>query len=51
MEIGENIAYLHEGRLGWQGSKEEVLKSGNELLHDFIFASPFLQKLKDSVDL
>jgi len=49
MEIGENIALLHEGRLEWKGSKEEVLKSGNELLHNFIFASPFLQKLKDSV--
>ncbi|MCL4110624.1 UNVERIFIED_CONTAM: hypothetical protein GTU68_060515 [Idotea baltica] len=50
MEIGENIALLHEGNLAWEGSKEEVLKSGNDLLYDFIFASPFLQKLKDSID-
>ncbi len=50
MEIGEKIVYLHEGTVGWKGSKDEVLKSGSELLHDFIFASPFLQKLKDSVD-
>ncbi|WP_235296666.1 ABC transporter ATP-binding protein [Portibacter marinus] len=50
MEIGENIALLHDGHLAWEGSKEEVLKSGNELLHDFIFASPFLQKLKESAD-
>lgn len=50
MEIGENIAYLHNGYVAWNGSKEEVLKSGNELLHEFIFASPFLQKLKDTVD-
>ncbi len=50
MEIGENIAYIHEGILGWTGSKDQVLKSANDLLHDFIFASPFLQKLKDSVE-
>lgn len=46
MEIGDNIAYLHEGRLVWQGSKDQVLSSENELLQGFIFASPFLQRLR-----
>ncbi|MCU0348024.1 MAG: ATP-binding cassette domain-containing protein [Saprospiraceae bacterium] len=46
MEIGDNIAYLHEGRLAWQGSKDQVLSSDNELLQGFIFASPFLQRLR-----
>jgi phospholipid/cholesterol/gamma-HCH transport system ATP-binding protein len=49
MEIGENICLLDKGLLAWQGSKEEVLSSENEQLHDFIFASPFLQKLVDTV--
>ncbi len=48
MEIGDNIAYLHEGRLVWQGSKEDVLTSDNELLQGFIFASPFLQRLRSA---
>jgi len=46
MEIGENICLLHLGRLAWQGSKDEVLDNENEILQDFIFASPFLKKLK-----
>lgn len=46
MEIGENIALLYKGNLAWQGHKEEVLESENELLQDFIFASPFLQRLR-----
>lgn len=46
MEIGENIALLYKGNLSWQGHKEEVLESDNELLQDFIFASPFLQRLR-----
>lgn len=46
MEIGENICLLHLGKLAWQGSKDDVLESDNEILQDFIFASPFLQKLK-----
>jgi phospholipid/cholesterol/gamma-HCH transport system ATP-binding protein len=51
MEIGENICLIDKGLLAWSGSKEEVLKSKDENLHDFIFASPFLQKLVDGVGL
>ena len=46
MEIGENICLLENGRLAWQGNKNEVLDSQNEILEKFIFASPFLQRLK-----
>ncbi|MBP8239291.1 MAG: ATP-binding cassette domain-containing protein [Saprospiraceae bacterium] len=47
MEIGENIILLHEGQIAWRGSKDDVIHSDNELLHDFIFASPFLKRLRD----
>ncbi len=47
METGDNIAYLHKGRLVWTGNKSEVLESDNELLQSFIFASPFLQRLRE----
>ena len=45
MEIGENICLLEDGKLAWQGSKEDVLTTENESLDNFIFASPFLKKL------
>ena len=48
MEIGENIVLLYKGKLAWRGNKAEVLESDNELLQDFIFASPFLQRLRKS---
>ena len=48
MEIGDNIALLHMGELAWVGNKDDVLETKNELLKDFIFASPFLQKLAKS---
>jgi len=48
MEIGDNIALLHMGELAWTGNKDEVLASDNDLLKEFIFASPFLQKLRDA---
>ena len=46
MEIGDTIVLLNQGHVAWQGTKEEVLESDNEILQDFIFASPFLQKLR-----
>jgi phospholipid/cholesterol/gamma-HCH transport system ATP-binding protein len=47
MEIGEKVALLDEGVLAWVGNKEEILQSTNEKLQNFIFASPFLKKLRD----
>ncbi len=46
MEIGDNIIFLRHGILEWQGTKTEVLNSKNDHLTEFIFASPFLQKLR-----
>ncbi len=48
METGDNICFLYEGRLEWSGTKDDVLPSDNENLQSFIFASPFLQRLRES---
>jgi phospholipid/cholesterol/gamma-HCH transport system ATP-binding protein len=48
MEIGDNINLLHLGELAWVGNCKEVMTSENTLLQDFIFASPFLQRLRDA---
>lgn len=47
MAIGESIVLLYNGELAWSGNKEEVLGTENEVLKDFVFASPFLQKVRD----
>lgn len=46
MEIGENTVLLYQGEIAWRGNHREVLHSDNEVLQDFIFASPFLQRLR-----
>ncbi len=48
MEIGENIVLLSNGLVAWRGNKSEVLNSDSETLRDFIFASPFLQRLRST---
>lgn len=46
MEIGEKVVFIHEGRKGWEGTREEILDTGNEFLDDFVFASNFAKKIK-----
>ncbi len=48
MENGDNICFLFNGQLEWTGNRDEVLESKNENLQSFIFASPFLQRLRDA---
>jgi phospholipid/cholesterol/gamma-HCH transport system ATP-binding protein len=47
MEIGDNIVFVNQGKLEWQGDKSLVLESPNQELQTFIFASPFLQRLRN----
>ncbi len=48
MENGDNICFLFNGLLEWSGNRDEVLQSDNENLQSFIFASPFLQRLREA---
>ena len=47
MGIGDNIVLLKDGHLVWQGDKSQVLESEEQVLQDFIFASPFLRRLRE----
>lgn len=46
MEIGQKILLLDQGKLAWTGTKDEILQTDNQKIIDFIFASPFLQRLR-----
>ena len=47
MEIGQNICLLSDGEVAWKGTKDDVLHSEHDVLSNFIFASPFLQRLRN----
>ena len=47
MEIGDSIAYINNGQISWTGNKEELLKSNNEQLNNFVFASELFKRLKN----
>ena len=46
MEIGDNIAFIHQGQLAWEGDKDSIVSSTTKELNDFVFASKLFKKLK-----
>ena len=46
METGENIVFLHQGKKWWEGNNQEILKTDNKELCDFVYASKIMQKFK-----
>ena len=48
MEIGDNVMLLSGGKIAWTGPKSEIIASENQVLQDFIFASPFLKRLREA---
>jgi phospholipid/cholesterol/gamma-HCH transport system ATP-binding protein len=46
IEIGEHIMFIHKGKKYWEGSKEEILKTENQELCDFVYATKFMKDLK-----
>ena len=48
MQIGDNIAFIHKGKIWWEGNKEELINSNNKELNEFVFASDLFKRLKKS---
>ena len=46
IEIGDNIAFINNGKLWWEGDKNSILTSDNPELNDFVFATELTRKLR-----
>ena len=46
LEIGDKILYVHKGEIWWEGTIEDILKTDNKELNDFIFASKLAKNIK-----
>jgi len=47
MEIGDNILFISEGEMCWEGNRTEILHSDNQKLQEFVFANKQYQKIRD----
>jgi len=49
MEIGENIIFLKNGFLEWQGTKEEIFRAQNPAVIDFVYSSNLFKKVREAM--
>jgi len=46
LQIGEKICFINKGKIGWEGTKETILKTDNKELNDFVFATELTRRIK-----
>lgn len=46
MEIGEKIVFLRHGLKAWEGSKENIFRTDNEVVTDFVYSSNLFKKVR-----
>ena len=46
--IGENIVFINKGYKGWEGDKDQIFRSDNEQLNDFVFATDLFKRVKQA---
>jgi phospholipid/cholesterol/gamma-HCH transport system ATP-binding protein len=51
MEIGETIIFLKDGNLVWEGDKDQIFKTDNEAVTDFVYSSDLFKKIRVAQNL
>jgi phospholipid/cholesterol/gamma-HCH transport system ATP-binding protein len=46
MEIGEKIVFLKDGLKAWEGSKDNIFKTDNAAVTDFVYSSELFKKVR-----
>ena len=46
IEIGDHILFIYDGKKWWEGSREEILRTDNKEINDFVYAAEFMKQLK-----
>lgn len=46
LEIGDNVVFIHQGCIWWEGTRQEVLHTDNEALNNFVFATNMAKQIK-----
>lgn len=49
IEIGDHIMFIHKGENWWEGNRDEILRTSNKELNDFVYASEFMKTVKDKL--
>jgi phospholipid/cholesterol/gamma-HCH transport system ATP-binding protein len=48
IEIGERILFLKDGLKAWEGTKEEIFRTDNQAVVDFVYSSNLFKKVREA---
>ena len=48
MEIGDHIVYLQNGHLAWEGTKDEIFKTDNKDVTNFVYSSNLFKMVREA---
>lgn len=48
LEVADYISFIHEGVIWWEGTKEDILKTDNKEVVNFVYASEFMKNLRSA---
>ena len=51
LEIGDQISFIHQGRIKWEGSRREIFHTNCPELNEFVFTSNLAKQLKTKTDI
>ncbi len=49
IEIGDKINFVNKGTIWWKGTRSDILKTDNQELNDFVYASEFLKQIRHNL--
>ncbi len=47
LSIGDKVVFIHEGKKWWEGTRDDIMRSDNTELNDFVFASEMARQMKE----
>jgi phospholipid/cholesterol/gamma-HCH transport system ATP-binding protein len=48
MEIGDKIVFLKDGVKAWEGTKEDIFRTDNEAVVNFVYSSKLYKKVREA---
>lgn len=49
IEIGDNVVFINQGQNWWQGDRNTIITTDNVEINDFVYASDFMKKIKETM--
>ena len=49
LEIGDHIIFINQGRNWWQGDNNQIMKTDNKEVVEFVYASGFMRNLREKI--